>query len=80
MAVDIAIEKFTPDELAELRCKLMKAKVDSWQAADMVASFLAGRGYGVNSNQMRSAVAQLAARRGSPERMQAVLETIAFVM
>jgi hypothetical protein len=80
MSTDAAIEKFTPDELAELREKLMKSKTDSWQAAEMIAAFLAGRGYGVNAFDMRNAISQLAVRRNSPEGMQAVLETVAFVM
>ncbi len=80
MAEVAKIEKFTPGELANLRHDLMKAKMDSWQAADLVAIFLAGRGYGVNTNAMRNAVPRLDILGGSPEAMQAVLETVAYVM
>jgi hypothetical protein len=78
---DVAmIEKFTENDLANLRNKLMKSKIDSWQAADVVATFLAGRGYGVNANAMRKAVARTDNLRSSREAMQKVLETVAFVM
>ena len=80
MADDAKIEKFTPSELAVLRGKLMKLRSDSWQAAELVADFLAGRGYGVNANAMRIAVPELAMLRVSHETMQAMLETVAYVM
>jgi hypothetical protein len=74
------IEKFTDSDLANLRNELMKSRIDSWQAADFVAAFLAGRGYGVNANAMRKAVARMAILSGSREAMQKVLETVAYVM
>ena len=74
------IEKFTVSELIELRKELMKLKVDSWQTAEIVSSFLAGRGYGVNANAMRQAVPSLEILAGTPENIQAVLETVAYVM
>jgi hypothetical protein len=80
MAEAAKIEKFPPCELARLRCQLTRSQMDSWQAADMVSSFLAGRGYGVNANVMRSVVPSLALPGGSHEAMQSMLETIAFVM
>jgi hypothetical protein len=80
MAEVAKIEKFTASELADLRSELMKSKIDSWQAADVVSTFLAGRGYGVNCNAMRNAVPRLDILGGSPEAMQAVLETVAYVM
>ena len=42
------IEKFTEADLAGLREELMKSGLDSWQAADLISSFLAGRGHGVD--------------------------------
>jgi hypothetical protein len=80
MAEEARIEKFTSGELAKLRNEMMKCKMDSWQTADMVSAFLAGRGYGVNANAMRTAIPQMAMVGGSHEAMQAVLETCAFVM
>jgi hypothetical protein len=80
MAEVAKIEKFTPSELASLRVELMKSKMDSWQAADLLSKFLAGRGYGVNSDAMRNALPQIAVLRSSPDVMQSVLETVAYVM
>ncbi len=80
MAEEARIEKFAPSELAKLRSEMMKRKMDSWQVADMVSAFLAGRGYGVNANAMRTAIAQLAMLGGSHDAMQAALETFVYVM
>jgi len=80
MAEIAMIEKFTASELAGLRNELIKSKIDSWQAADVVSTFLAGRGYGVNAKAMRKALPRLDIRAGSPEAMQAALETVAYVM
>jgi Mg2+ and Co2+ transporter CorA len=74
------VEKFTPSDLAQLRTKLMKLRGDSWQAADLVSNFLAGRGYGVNPDSMRTTIPTLVALRDSQEHMQTVLESIAYVM
>jgi hypothetical protein len=80
MAEAAKIEKFPACELMRLRGELMRSQMDSWQAAEVVSSFLAGRGYGVNPNVMRRAVPNLAIPGGSHEAMQSMLETIAFVM
>jgi hypothetical protein len=74
------VEKFSMSELANLRSELMQSGIDSWQAADVVSTFLIGRGYGVNTTTMRDAVTRLEAFNGSPDVMQAVLETVAYVM
>jgi hypothetical protein len=80
MAEAAKIEKFTPTELATLRGKLMKWRTDSWQAAELVSDFLAGRGYGVNAKVMRTAVPELAVLSWSHDAMQSLLETVAYVM
>ncbi len=80
MSDDAKIEKFSPCELAMLRGKLMKMRSDSWQAAELVAEFLAGRGYGVDAEAMRTAVPELGMLRSSHDAMQAMLETVAYVM
>ena len=80
MAEVAKIEKFTPCDLTNLRSELRKSKTDSWQAADIVSSFLAGRGYGVNANAMRTAVPYLEILGGSYEVMQSALEKVAYVM
>jgi hypothetical protein len=80
MAELAKIERFTSEDLDNLRHGLLKAKMDSWQVADMVSSFLAGRGYGVDNVIMREAAHRLAIPGKSHESMQALLETVAYVM
>lgn len=80
VAESARIEKFAPSELAALQVRLMKLRSDSWQAAELVSGFLAGRGYGVDSQAMRTTVAGLAVLRGSHDAMQSLLETVAYVM
>jgi hypothetical protein len=80
MAEAARIEKFAPSDLARLRCELMKSKMDSWQAAELLANFLSGRGYGVNSCAMRTAVPSMDILGGSHEAMQIALEKVAYVM
>ncbi len=43
------IEKFSAAELTNLRNELMRGQLDSWQAADLAANFLAGHGYGASA-------------------------------
>jgi len=80
MADKFGVEKFSMSELANLRTELMQAGLDSWQAADVVSAFLVGRGYGVDTATVRDAVTRMETFSGSPDTMQAVLETVAFVM
>ncbi len=80
MAEVAKIEKFQSSDLAMLRDMLMKSRTDSWQAAELVSEFLAGRGYGVNAKAMRTAAPELAVPRASHDAMQAMLETVAYVM
>ena len=58
----------------------MKVRTDSWQAAELVSDFLAGRGYGVNAKLMRAALPELAVLSRSHDAMQSLLETVAYVM
>jgi hypothetical protein len=74
------VEKFAVTELAGLRNQLMQSGIDLWQAAEVLATFLAGRGYGVNADQARAAVMRLEGARCSYECMQTELERVAFVM
>lgn len=74
------IEKFPAAELAGLRTELLQSNVDSWQAAELVTTFLAGRGYGVNPAMVREAVLRLEGNMCSIECMQQELERVAYVM
>ena len=74
------IEKFTSAELTSLRSELLHSGLDSWQAADVISGFLAGRGYGANTEQLRASALRIEGSNRSLDRMQEELERIAFVM
>jgi hypothetical protein len=75
-----AIEQFSPSDLLTLRNDLLQSGVDSFQAAEIVANFLSGRGYGISSQEARLAASQIEVRGSSPELIQAELERVARVM
>ncbi len=74
------VEKFPAVELQELRESLLQNGVDSWQAADLISSFLAGRGYGVSRQSARDAVVRFDKTGHSIDSMQQELEKLALVM
>ena len=74
------VEKFSEGELSGLRTELMQAGIDSWQAAEVLSVFLAGRGYGVNPENARTAISRLEGGRCDYRSMQAVLENVAWTM
>jgi hypothetical protein len=74
------VEKFPAVELQELRESLLQNGVDSWQAADLISSFLAGRGYGVSRQSARDAVVRFDMAGHSIDSMQQELEKLALVM
>jgi hypothetical protein len=80
MANDSRIEKFPQTELAGLRTELLQSGVDSWQAAELVRTFLTGHGYGADPVMVREAVLRLEAHSCSVECMQSELERVAWVM
>jgi len=74
------IEKFPATELAGLRTELLHSGIDSWQAAELVTSFLSGRGYGADPAMVREVVLRLEENACSLECMQQELERVAYVM
>lgn len=80
MEIRNQIEKFPAVELQELRESLLQNGVDSWQAADLISSFLAGRGYGVSRQSARDAVSRFDMVGHSIDSMQQELEKLALVM
>lgn len=74
------IEKFTSSDLIMLRNELMQTDVDSFQAAQIVANFLSGRGYGISSQEARMAVTKIESAGIRPDQIQAELERVARVM
>jgi hypothetical protein len=74
------IEKFPTLELQELRDGLLQQGLDSWQAADLISSFLAGRGYGASRQSALDSLLRGEGISHSIDGMQAELEKIAMVM
>lgn len=80
MAYDGRIEKFPAAELAGLRTELLQSGVDSFQAAELLTSFLVGRGYGVDPALVRDVALRLESNACSLDCIQKELERVAFVM
>jgi hypothetical protein len=74
------VEKFSDADLTGLREDLMKSGLDSWQAADLISSFLAARGYGVSMQDARTAAFRMEVSSCSLRCLQEELEKIAQVM
>jgi hypothetical protein len=74
------VEKFSTMDLSSLRSDLLQSGLDSWQAADLLSSFLAGRGYGVSNQDARHAASRLEQAGCAMEHIQQELEQLAFVM
>jgi hypothetical protein len=73
------IEKFSPAELTNLRNELLRGQLDSWQAADLAANFLAGHGYGASAENLREAITGIEMSRCSIDTLQAALEGVAYI-
>ena len=72
--------KFTAEDVASLRAELLSAGLDSWQAAELVSSFLTARGYGISSDGARRVVTRIDASHCTLECMHQELESLALVM
>lgn len=73
------IEKFSAAELTSLRNELTRSQLDSWQAADLAANFLAGHGYGASTENLREALNGMEISRCSNDSLQAALEGVAYI-
>ncbi len=74
------VERFSNSELASLRNELLQSGLDSWQAAELISSFMSGRGYGVSSHRAREAATRIESVGCSFESMHRELEKLALVM
>ncbi|HCT59849.1 hypothetical protein [Acidobacterium capsulatum] len=74
------IEKFSVAELANLRAELMRSGLDSRQAAEILSTFLIGRGYGVDSQRVTEAALRMERSGCTTDCMQAELESVALIM
>jgi hypothetical protein len=75
-----AIEKFNATDLSSLREELMQSGLDSWQAAELISSFLNVRGYGVSHHAARGVAWRIESLNCSLKSMQEELEKLALVM
>jgi hypothetical protein len=73
-------EKFSEADLTHLREDLMKSGLDSWQAAELISSFLSERGYGVSTQAVRKAISRMEVVGCSIKCLQEELEKLAQVM
>ena len=74
------VEKFSAQDLITLRTELLQSGADSFQAAEIVANFLTGRGYGCSSHEARGVVSNIEVSGVTAEHIQAQLERVARVM
>lgn len=72
-------DKFSVLEVAELRNELIQSGLDARDAAELMQSFLAGRGYGVSPEAARAAAFAVEGSGCSLEVMQRELNRIAMV-
>jgi len=72
-------EKFSVMEIAELRSELVQGGLDARDAAELMQSFLAGRGYGVSLEAARAAAFTVEGSGCSLEVMRRELDRIAMV-
>jgi hypothetical protein len=74
------IEQFSATQLGNLRTALLGSAIDSWQAADVLGTFLTARGYGISPQAARDAIARLEGTDRALDSMQKELERVALVM
>ncbi len=72
--------KFTAEDVANLRGELLQSGLDSWQAAELISSFMGARGYGISSDGARKVMVRLDALHSTLECMHRELERVALVM
>ncbi len=71
------IEKFTATDLATLRTDLLQSGLDSFQAAELVTTFLGGRGYGISTDEARGVACRLEGPSCTVETLQEELGRVA---
>lgn len=73
-------EKFSNNQLNELRDDLLRSGLDYFQAAELLTAFLSQHGYGVSNNEARGAASRIEAVGCNLPFLQEELERLAFVM
>ncbi len=78
--MDLNNQSFAESDLSSLREELRQAGLDSWQAAELISSFLIGRGYGVSNTEARTAATRIESVGCNLQCMQEELSRLALVM
>ncbi|HLY93191.1 MAG TPA: hypothetical protein VKQ89_08045 [Candidatus Angelobacter sp.] len=73
-------EKFSVAEVAALRNELLQGGLDSFQTAELLKMFLAGRGYGVSPENALDAAGRIESSNCNVESLHKELESLALVM
>jgi hypothetical protein len=73
-------EKFSVAEVAALRNELLQGGLDSFQTAELLKMFLAGRGYGVSPENALDAAGRIECSNCNVESLHKELESLALVM
>jgi hypothetical protein len=73
-------EKFSVAEVAALRSELLQGGLDSFQTAELLKLFLAGRGYGVSPESALDAAGRIEGAGCDVECLHQELESMALVM
>ncbi len=73
-------DTFTQADLSGLRAELQQAGIDSWQAGELISSFLSGRGYGVSNSEARTAAGRIESVGCNLQCMQEELSRLALIM
>ena len=71
---------FSQEDLEALRRELLQAGLDTWQAGELITSFLAARGYGVSAGEARTVAGRIESASCSLDCMRQELHQLAFVM
>ncbi len=73
-------DKFSVAEVAALRNELLSGGLDSFQTAELLKMFLAGRGYGVSRESALDAAGRIEGTGCDVEALHKELESLALVM
>ncbi len=73
-------QDFSQSDLESLRKELLQAGLDSWQAGELVASFLVARGFGVSAGEARRVATRIESESCSLECMRHELGKLALFM
>jgi hypothetical protein len=63
-----------------LRSELLRTGLDTFQAAEILTTFLSGRGYGISSQEARHVALNIEGMGCKPEHILEELERVARVM